>query len=800
MRRAARIAVLVLAGAAVVVLAAALWARARVVASLPQLEGRREVAGLRAAVKIERDGLGVPRIVGQDRLDVARATGFLHAQERFFQMDLMRRRAAGELSELFGPVAIEVDKKTRVYRFRNVARRGIADSSPTEQAVIGAYVDGVNAGLAALGAPPFEYLVLRATPAPWRAEDCLLVALAMYLTLQGEDAPAESSLGVLHEVLPAPLADFLAPPGTEWDAPVAGGPLQGPGIPPAQVLDLRTAATTKAALALPRAGREERFLAGSNNWAVAGSKTAQGGALLADDMHLEIGVPNTWYRAFLEWPDPARPGERISVGGATLPGTPAVIVGSNTWVAWGFTNTEGDWSDLVVLEPDPSRADAYRTPEGPRRFEHVTERILVKGEAEASLDVRSTVFGPVIDVDHKKRARAQAWVAERPGGVNLALLGVETARTVEEAMAVANVSGSPAQNFTVADRSGRIGWTVMGRIPKRVGFSGRLPTSWSDGTHRWEGWLEPAAYPKLVDPPSGRIWTANARVVGGDMLAKMGDGGYDLGARAGQIRDALLAIDRATEQDMLRVQLDDRALFLTRWHDLLLRVLDEAALSGNPRRAAARRLVEAWGGRAAVSSAGYRIVRAFRLEVADQVMGALTAACKTADPRFEWDDNRQWEGPLWTLVTERPQHLLNPAYPTWDALLVAALDAVLESLSERGPDLAQRTWGERNTGAFRHPLSRALPWLSSWLDLPAEPLPGDSNLPRYQSPTGGASERMVVSPGREAQGIFHMPGGQSGHPLSPHYRDGHAAWAKGEPAPFLPGPAAHVLTLEPAAR
>jgi penicillin amidase len=477
-----------------------------------------------------------------------------------------------------------------------------------------------------------------------------------------------------------------------------------------------------------------------------------------------------------------------------------VIVGSNTWVAWGFTNTEGDWSDLVVLEPDPKDPDAYRTPEGPRRFEHATERIAVKGGPEATLDVRSTVFGPVIDVDHQKRARAHAWVAERPGGVNLALLGVETARTLEEAMAAANVSGSPAQNFTMADRAGRIGWTVMGRIPKRVGFSGRVPTSWADGRNRWDGWLLPAEYPRIVDPPGGRIWTANARVVGGEMLAKMGDGGYDLGARAGQIRDALLATDHATEQDMLKVQLDDRALFLTRWHDLLLKVLGEGALSGSPRRTEARRLVDGWGGRAAVSSAGYRIVRAFRLELADQVMGALTAACKTADPRFDWDDNRQWEGPLWALVTERPQHLLNPAFPSWDAQLLAALDKALDRVSERGPDLAQRTWGERNTGTFRHPLSRALPWLSSWLDMPAEALPGDSNLPRYQSPTGGASERMVVSPGREAQGIFHMPGGQSGHPLSPHYRDGHAAWVKGEPTPFLPGPKAHVLTLEPAGR
>jgi len=208
--------------------------------------------------------------------------------------------------------------------------------------------------------------------------------------------------------------------------------------------------------------------------------------------------------------------------------------------------------------------------------------------------------------------------------------------------------------------------------------------------------------------------------------------------------------------------------------------------------------VESWGGRAAPEAAGYRIVRAFRLELADQVMGALTAACRKADERFEWGDHRQWEEPLWALVTKRPPHLLDPAHESWDAQMIAALDKALDRLTERGPDLRARTWGERNTGAFRHPLSRALPWLETWLDLPPDRLPGDSNMPRYQSPTGGASERMVVSPGREDQGIFHMPGGQSGHPLSPHYRDGHAAWARGEATPFLPGPPAHVLTLEPA--
>ncbi len=473
-------------------------------------------------------------------------------------------------------------------------------------------------------------------------------------------------------------------------------------------------------------------------------------------------------------------------------------MGSNTFVAWGFTNTEGDWSDLVVLEPDPVDKDAYRTPQGLRRFEHATETIAVKGAADVTLDVVSTIWGPVVDRDHAGRARAQAWVAQEPGGVNLALLGLESARTLEAAMAVANVSGAPAQNFTCADRTGRIGWTVMGRIPRRVGWDGSLPVSWADGTKRWDGWLEPREYPRVLDPPEGRIWTANNRVVSGDMLRTMGDGGYDLGARAGQIKRALFGIERATERDMLKVQLDDRALFLARWRELLLYTLEPRVAGSDARRAEARRLVDRWGGHASVDSAGYRIVRAFRLELASEALGALTAACKKADERFDWGDQRQWEAPLWALVTERPAHLLNPAFATWDAQLLRAIDAALDRLTKEGGTLAERTWGERNTAAFHHPLSLAVPALGRFLDLPADRLPGDANMPRYQSPGAGASERMVVSPGREAEGLFHMPGGQSGHPLSPHYRDGHGAWVKGEPTPFLPGPAVHLLTLTPA--
>jgi penicillin amidase len=700
----------------------------------------------------------------------------------------------------------------RLHRFRARATRVLATATPDSRALVEAYTGGVNDGLASLRRAPFEYLALRGRPEPWRAEDTVLVLLAMFLQLHDDEGRRERTLGVMSDILPPALFDFLAPRGTEWDAPLTCGALAIAPLPGAEVYDLRPREGV-ARRALPgapgsaRATDADRFdlpPAGSNNWAVAGRLTADGGAILANDMHLGLQVPNIWYRAAFAWPEgdgaaSAGPGRRERrVAGVTLPGTPVLVAGSTGDIAWGYTNTMGDWNDVVVIETDPADPETYRTPEGPRRLEHHAETIAVKGAAAATLDVVETIWGPVIGSDHRGRPLALRWVAHDPEAVNLDLWLLERARGVEEAVTIAAGLGIPAQNFVVADSAGRIAWTVAGRIPRRRGFDGRLPGSWADGTRRWDGWLDPRDYPRIVDPPSGRLWTANARVVDGAALAVLGDDGYDLGARARQIRDDLMAIGRATPGDMLAVQLDDRALFLERWRVLLAGVLTDAAVAASPVRAEARRLLEStWTGHASVDSVAFRIVRGFRSILAAEVFETITAACQEVDPEFRYGRVGQREGPLWRLVTERPAHLLGPRYATWDEQFLAALDRLLADLTRGGAPLATRTWGLRNTAAIRHPLSQAVPRLSSWLDMPADPLPGDDAMPRVQAPDMGPSERFAVSPGREEAGYLHMPGGQSGHPLSPHYRDGHAAWVRGEATPFLPGPAVHVLTLVP---
>ena len=795
MRRWLKIVVIVLVALLLLALAAGLFIRNAIVGSLPQLEGEVRVAGLASTVTIERDALGVPTIRGANRADVARALGFLHAQERFFQMDLLRRKGAGELSELFGASILEADRAARLHGFRTVARQVVAGLSDENRRLLQAYVAGVNAGLAALHQAPFEYLLLREEPEPWLEEDSMLVIYAMYFELNDSTGSDESARGLLDDLIDPELAAFLVPSGTGWDAALDGGTMAVPTMPTGSTHDPEV--YQEPASAIHSESSLEPSVVGSNNWAVAGSRTADGRALLANDMHLGLSLPNTWYRASMEWTAGDGRQEVRRITGVTLAGSPALITGSNSRVAWGFTNSYGDWSDLVILEID---GDRYLTPAGPRDFEIRKETIQVHGGEPVIFEARWTIWGPVVDEDHLGRPRALRWIAHSTEGANMGFVEIEEASTIDEAMAAANRTGIPPQNFVCADSTGRIGWTIIGSIPNRQGFSGLVPTSWADGSNSWNGWLPPDAYPRIVDPEDGILWTANNRQVSGEFLEILGDGGFDLGARAQQIRDDLLALSDADEEDMLAVQLDDRALLVERWKRLALEILTDEAVAGHPSRQTFRELIErTWTGHASVDSQAYRLARAFRSKTFELVYGRFMAPCAEADDRFSIYSFVQWEDSLWRMVTERPDHLLGPDDASWDEVLLSAVDNVMGYFeSEIGPDQELWTWGARNTVTIRHPLTLAVPQLAGWLNMPPVQLPGDSLMPRVQGPKFGASERFAVSPGREEDGYFHMPGGQSGHPLSPHYRAGHEAWVDGQPTPFLPGETETVLMLVPA--
>ena len=769
-------------------------------ASLAQLDGRVEAAGLAAPVTVARDAAGVPLIRGAHRPDLAYATGFVHAQERYFQMDLLRRTAAGELAELFGPRALPLDRARRLHRFRARAAAALAALAPPERAFLERYVAGVNDGLRRLGAQPFEYLLAGSPPAVWRAEDSLLVVWAMYIDLQGSQEPRELARGWLRANSDEDQLAFLLPTATHWDAPIDAAIDAAPAPPGTPPLPPSAPAWwgRPAAKAVQLAAIDADSAVGSNNYAIAGSRSTTGAAIVADDMHLGLQLPNIWYRLALAYPDGQ--GRERRLVGVTLPGAPPLIIaGSNGKVAWGFTNSYGDYLDLVELAVDDAHPGQVRTPAGWERPVERVETIAVKGAPAERLAVRETSFGPIRAVGTKRYALH--WVAHAPGAVNLNHLLLEGAPTVDAALSVVASDGIPAQNFVAGDAQGNIGWTIAGRLPRRTGEgAGASFPLQPAGAPTWDGLLPPEAYPRIVNPPGGQLWTANSRPLMGPGSALLGDGGFDLGARSRQLGERLRGLGERTDVPRaFAVALDDRALFIAGWRARALRVLDASATRDHPRRAEFRRLLEtSWDGRASVDSSAYRLARNFMWALHDLLFGGANDSMAAFEPKATMGlANPRWPAVVARLLDEAPPAWLPPGMRDWRSVQLAAIDRAIADLDREGVPLAKATWGARNTAAFAHPIALAVPFLDGWLGVPRDPLPGDAHMPRVAGPKFGQSERMTVSPGREEEGLYNMPGGQSGHPLSPFFLRGHAEWVRATPVPLLPGPARTTLTLAP---
>ncbi len=760
----------------------------QLLASRAQLDGDLTVSGISAPLEIQRDAQGLPTISGENRRDIAFGLGFLHAQERGFQMDLMRRASAGELSALVGSAALNADRAVRVHQFRRRANAAFNALPESEKRLLQAYSDGVNSGMAALGSKPFEYWVLRAEPEPWQPADTFLVLYNIYLDLQPSRNEQEITRTYLKSVLPGDWFRFLLPDGGRWDAPLSGdGDSFAPAsIPETPMRDLLAEGSGGAAAELSAV---PQF--GSNNWAVTGARTADGRAVLANDMHLGLRVPNIWYRA--SWPVP---GSNRMITGATLPGTPVMVVGSNEHVAWGFTNSNADFHDSILLETRRNDSE-YLTPDGWRPIRRVTEQIRIKGEAPATHVVRLTRWGPIIGRAPGGELVALRWAAHDTESANLNLVHMETADSVSDALALAPQTGISGQNLMLADRSGQIAWTIMGRLPNRFGgFDGRESRSWADGQVGWSGYRGPGDYPVVDNPEEDALWSANARMVDGTDLNTLGWAGYDLGARQQQIRDALRAGDNFTETDMLALQRDHRALFLTRWRELLLAVLSNTE---NPALDALHESVRNWSGHADSNDVGYRVVRAFRKNTIEHVAGRLLGALTPANDELYAPASieERLEYPVWRLITEQPTRHVPPDYESWHEFLGARALDILNELTQGGAALSEQTWGEANRLDIAHPLADSLPLVGRWLRMPDTPMSGDDNMPYVQFPSAGASQRLVVSPGREQEGLFQMATGQSAHPLSPFFMAGHWDWVHGFASPLLAGQTTYQLNLVP---
>lgn len=751
--------------------------------SLPAYDGQQAV-DISATARLERDALGYLSVHAANRNDAAYALGFAHAQERFFQMDILRRNAAGELAELFGERALNADKNLRKHRFRYRARQALAKLPQPEQDLLASYRRGVNEGLNRLSAKPFEYLLLRQQPANWQDEDSFLVIYSMYLDLQSKLGRDDYAMTVLKQALPGDWYQFLQQHSAVWQAALDGSRVEPVNMPESEYPALlrQTDIACNDCLLMDSAD------IGSNNFAVAGSLTSHGSAILADDMHLGIRVPGTWYKAQLNWREN---GVIQTVTGLTLPGTPAVVAGSNGHLAWGFTNSTADWHDLVALKLSDD-GKRYLTPEGYKPLLNLYETIKIAGQPDQTIELTETQWGPLVQFGDSP-AYALRWVGYDDIAVNFRLMQLEQTHTVEQALQLAPHVGVPAQNLLVADSNGNIGWSIIGPIPKRQLDDFDTAQDWSDGSQGWLGYYSAEQQPQLTN--SDRLWTANARMIGGDAYQRIGNGGYDLGARGWQIHQGLAGLQHADEQALHQIQLDNRALMLERWRELLLEVLNSETVEQHQLQSY-RQYVVSSSQRAAADDVGYSLVRAFRQQLLQLQFASLSAYLEQQGARSQ-DLKFPLEAPMWQMLQNRRTDTLPQGFADWPSLLVAAVLQSKTELEQQYGSLAQSNWGTLNEARIQHPLASAIPLLGDWLNMPATPMHGDRHMPRVQLPGFGQSERMVVAPGQEQLGILTIPAGQSGHPLSPFYRADHQYWLNEVALPFLPGEKKYQLLLTP---
>ncbi|MBV7316569.1 penicillin acylase family protein [Shewanella sp. NIFS-20-20] len=740
-------------------------------ASLPQLDGELTMPGatLSAPTRLERDALGSAIITANNRSDAAFALGFAHGQDRFFQMDLLRRNAAGELAELFGDGALALDKSHRFHQFRQRARLAVSQLPSIQAHILNAYSAGVNAALSQQTINSFEYWLSSNTLAPWQPEDSLLVIYSMYLDLQSATLEREQVLEYIKRSLGDDMVAFISQ-NDRYQAALDGSELT---IDTMAVPALPVALTPYAQSASLHIGDAD--VVGSNNWAVTGSLTASGHAMLSDDMHLGLAVPVIWYRAQLNYRDAQQQG--VQVTGVSLPGAPAIVVGTNNQVAWGFTNAYIDTADWVALAP----TDKTQT---------LTEVIYSKDQPH-ELAIEMSRYGPVTQVDGVKYALA--WVGHQSYAVDMDLIELETASDVDSALALSAETGIPVQNMLVTDSQGNAAWRLTGAISSRDNPN---ITSQQPQQFQAHAWLSPATdIPVVKNPQQHRLWSANSRVLSTQDHLRFGDGGYAIGSRSSQIKDNLMAHQQFDETEFLTMQLDNRAIFMRRWHSLLTASL---ATDINQYHQDLDWLRN-WGECACSDSVGYSLVTAFRNQLLDDTFAPLEHHLANQDLSLRRVKSGL-ETAFWQLLSRDNSQWL-PQIPTERTAFILASyqQAKAKLLKQHSPSgqLQDLAWGRVNALTISHPFSRQIPGLAPVLDMPSVAGFGGRFEPAVQAPRFGASQRFIVQPGREQDGILTLPGGQSGHPLSAYYRAGFDDYANHQATPLLPTAPRHTLHLKP---
>ena len=776
--------------------------------ALPQLDGRLQVSGVAAPVTVTRDGHGVPTIEAASLDDLLFAQGYVTAQDRLWQMDVMRRFGAGELSEILGEATLKIDREQRILGLRAAARKTLVMTSPRDRAFLEAYARGVNAYIVTHGKHlPIEFRILGCAPKPWLAEDSLVIASQMVKDLNYHyffDALAREK--ILAKLGPELTADLYV--NRSWhDRPptVIREDLSQPGNNPDSDEDEDeddsgpdNAITRKARLPIVPEGQVD-FLPvnGSNDWVISGAHTVTGKPLLSNDMHLGHQMPNLWYEAHL------RSGS-LDVAGVTLPGMPFVIVGHNQRIAWGFTNIGPTVTDIYI--ENFNSQGQYQTPTGWVQAEHRTETIHVKGKPDVNVDVRITRHGPIITelVPGETRPLALRWTLY--DGLLIPFFDVNTAQNWEEFRRAFSQLDAPGQNVVYADVDGNIGYQATGKVPIRAASDGSLPVSGADNAHEWTSYIPFEKLPSIYNPSSGIIATANGRITPDDYPNSISME-WEAPWRTERIYHVLESGKQFSAADMLALQTDihsEAELFAA---ERFVYAIDHAA-KPSPRVRQAADLMRGWDGRMLASAAAPTItekavaeLRRLLLEPKlgpapdDPAKQEATLSWKT----YSWEMRSVW---LENILIHRPKRWLPDQYPNYDEVLTAAVDAAVNSPTAP-KELAAWRWGAFNAVEIQHPILGRIPILKYWAGPGVREQSGSGYTVKAVTRHHGPSERFTANLADLDLSTLNTVTGQGGNFLSPYYMDQWKAWYDGRTfnLPFsakaVEAAKVHRLVLEP---
>ncbi len=753
--------------------------------ALPQLDGEITIPELAAAVNVTRDRWGVPRIRAASLEDLVTAQGYVAAQDRLWQMDVLRRAAAGELSEIFGEATLEVDRENRTLGL-GVAAEKQADSLDEEgRKILDAYARGVNRYIADRRSRlPIEFQILRYQPKPWSPRDTVLVGAYMYKLLT-ETWKMELKRGKVTArlgpelarqlyVVDSPLDHFVVGERSDRGGSPRGNTrakkalMRAVAISPVERLSQAGAADEL----LARFREETEYVAGSNNWVISGAHTISGKPLLANDTHLPLAVPCLWSIMHLTAPG-------WNVKGFVLPGTPLVIIGHNERMAWGFTNNGADVQDLYIETLNPANPRQYRVNGEWRDAEIRRETIRVRGGSDVALEVTSTRHGPVV---HREGGRAFAlrWTATEPGGMTLGYSWLGRAQNwTEFRQNLRRVTG-PAQNIVYADVEGNIGFSVAARVPVRKRGFGEVPVPGDTDDYEWNGYIPFEDLPSAYNPANGIIATANARVAGPEFRPYLTDH-WVAPYRTNRIYALLSEAKKFRAADFLAIQTD----VVSTPHRLLAEHLLNAARSAQPTDARARELlrrIPAWDGQASASSPVMAFLEYTRRSLRKRILETQLGDDATL---YDWFRSEVF---LQNVLRERPGEWLprefagatQGASQGYDALLIRCMDDAVAGLSrEAGSNkLEDWRWGRYISLMILHPMARSGFLRRHWSIGPI-PQSGASHTVKQTGRTFGPAMRFVADLSNFDGSLMNVTLGESGQYLSAHYRDQFPYWYEG---------------------